>query len=192
MAIFLIRHGETACNAARIVQTPAVPLSERGLAQADALARRLAPLGIGAVVSSDLRRAVMTAERVAGLTGAAVLQWEELQERNYGDVRGLAYADLGADILAPDYEPPGGECWRVFHERVAKIWPRVTDLAQRTLGNLAVVTHGLVCHSLALHHLSLPANAGTPLRWGNASLTIIDEHAPWKVSLLNCTAHIDG
>ena len=42
MTILLIRHGETALNAARIVQPADTPLSERGIAQARALARRLA------------------------------------------------------------------------------------------------------------------------------------------------------
>jgi broad specificity phosphatase PhoE len=79
----------------------------------------------------------------------------------------------------------------VFHVRVATVWPRVAELARRTAGNLAVVTHGLVCYSLALRHLTLPANVAAPLRWGNASLTIVDAETPWKVSLLNCTAHLE-
>lgn len=192
MAIFLIRHGETAWNAARIVQTPDVPLSERGLAQAEALGRRLEKDGVTTIASSDLRRAVMTAERIRRFTRAPIVQWAELQERDFGDIRGTSYAELGFDILAPDYEPPGGEPWQSFHERVATVWPRIVELASRTDGNLAVVTHGLVCHSLALHQLAMPDKTTTPLRWGNASLTIIESQAPWKVNLLNCTAHLDG
>jgi broad specificity phosphatase PhoE len=46
MPILLIRHGETDSNAARIVQTPDVPLSARGVAQAERLARRLAGAGV--------------------------------------------------------------------------------------------------------------------------------------------------
>jgi broad specificity phosphatase PhoE len=192
MAIFLIRHGETAWNAARIVQTPEVPLSERGQAQAEALARRLAAAGVAAILSSDLRRAAMTAERIAAHTGAAISYSAELQERNYGDVRGTAYADLGVDILAPDYEPPGGESWPAFHRRVRGAWSLVRAAALRTAGNLAVVTHGLVCHSLALHHLRLPPDVPAPLRWRNASLTIVEAAPSWEVRLLDCTAHLDG
>jgi broad specificity phosphatase PhoE len=192
MAIFLIRHGETAWNAARIVQTPEVPLSERGLAQAEALARRLSTHGVTAIVSSDLRRAAMTAECIRQRTGAGIVHWPELQERNFGDVRGVAYADLGFELLAADYAPPGGESWQVFHERVATVWPRLTELASRTTGNLAVVTHGLVCHSLAVRHLTLSSDSAAELRWSNASLTIVAAEAPWQVSLLNCTAHLDA
>jgi len=192
MAIFLVRHGETAWNAARIVQTPDVPLSERGLAQAEALGRRLERHGVTTIASSDLRRAVMTSECIRGFTGAPIVQWPELQERNFGDIRGTSYAELGFDILAPHYEPPGGEAWQTFHERVATVWPRIVELASATDGNLAVVTHGLVCHSLALHQLAVPDKGTSALRWGNASLTIIESNAPWKVTLLNCTAHLDG
>ena len=107
MAILLIRHGETDSNAARIVQTPDIPLSARGIAQAERLAQRLAGLGVSRILSSDLTRAVMTAERLRAATGAPIAFDAGLQERNFGDVRGRAYAELGVDILAPDYEPPG-------------------------------------------------------------------------------------
>ena len=58
MAILLVRHGETALNAARVMQPADTPLSERGLAQARAVARRLAQRGrVAALLSSDLPRA---------------------------------------------------------------------------------------------------------------------------------------
>ena len=188
--IFLIRHGETESNAARIVQTPEVPLSERGIAQAEQLARRLAGLGVASILSSDLRRAVMTAERVHAATGAAIRLDPGLQERNYGAVRGLSYAALGVDILAPEYEPPGGETWAEFHARVDATWKRIAAAAAASDGNLAVVTHGLVCYSLALRHVRLPADHDAIVRWHNASVTVIDDKPPWAVQVLNCTEHL--
>ena len=53
MAIFVVRHGETPGNAARVVQTPETPLSARGALQAERLARRLADAGIGHILASD-------------------------------------------------------------------------------------------------------------------------------------------
>jgi probable phosphoglycerate mutase len=190
MAIFLIRHGETDSNAARIVQTPDVALSELGIAQAERLGQRLLEPGVAAILSSDLRRAVMTAERVGAATGAPIRLDPALQERNYGDVRGHAYATLGTDILAPDYEPPGGERWDEFHARVDMAWTRVAAAATATAGNLAVVTHGLVCYSLALRHLQMPPAQSAPVRWHNASVTVVDAYPPWTVRVLNCTAHL--
>lgn len=196
MQIFLIRHGETASNAAHIVQTPDTPLNERGIAQVERLAERLADAGITRILTSDLSRAHMTAERLQANTGAVLDLAPLLQERNFGDLRGHSYADLGIDIMDPQYTPPGGESWDVFHTRVESAWQRVQRAIAQAIrgneGNLAVVTHGLVCHGLALRHLSLPAGAETPRRWDNASLTTIDGAPPWCVHLLNCCAHLAG
>jgi probable phosphoglycerate mutase len=191
MAIFLIRHGETVGNAARIVQLPDSPLSPRGVSQAERLARRLAPEGIARIVSSDFARARSTAESLQRLTGAPLAFEPLLQERNFGDLRGTPYVELGLDMFAPDYAPPSGESWPVFHARVDRAWVRVQALAATSAGHLAVVTHGLVCRSLAARHLILPDGQPAPERWENTSLTIVDGPPPWRVRLLNCVAHLD-
>ena len=191
MLIFLIRHGETPGNARRIVQRPGIPLSPRGVAQAERLARRLGREGIARILSSDLARAAMTAARLRQVTDAPVQFDPLLQERNFGDLRGTAYADLGFDMFAPDYAPPNGETWEVFHARVDRAWALVQETAAATSGHLAVVTHGLVCRSLASRHLILPAGQDVPERWENAALTVIEGPAPWRVRLLNCIAHLE-
>ena len=169
--LFLIRHGETAGNALRIVQRPDIALSPRGAIQAQILDLLI-----------DLQRA----------TGAPLSFEPLLQERNFGDLRGTPYAELGFDMFAPDYAPPNGETWPVFHARVDRAWARMQELAAATGGSLAVVTHGLVCRSLAARHLILADGEVVPERWENASLTIVDWPAPWRVRLLNCVAHLDG
>jgi 2,3-bisphosphoglycerate-dependent phosphoglycerate mutase len=190
--IFLIRHGETLGNAGRIVQRPDAALSPRGIAQAERLARRLGGEGIRHILASDLARAVTTAEHVQRATGATLELDPLLQERNFGDIRGTPYAELGFDMFAPDYAPPGGERWEAFHARVDRAWTLVQAAALATDGHLAVVTHGLVCRSLATRCLALAPGEVVPLRWDNTSLTLVDAVAPWRVRLLNCIAHLDG
>lgn len=191
MSIFLIRHGETLGNASRTVQLPDDPLSPRGVAQADRLARRLQPEGITAILSSDFTRAAATADRLQRATGAPVRHDPLLQERNFGDLRGTPYAELGLDMFAPDYAPPNGETWETFHARVDRAWALIQRTAAATDGHLAVVTHGLVCRSLAARHLALPDGLEVPVRWENTALTIIDQSASGRVRLLNCIAHLD-
>lgn len=190
MAIFVIRHGETAWNAARIIQLPDTPLSERGIAQADRVAERLARAGVARILASDLVRAVMTAERVRMRTSAPVEIEAALAERDFGDLGGTPYADLAVDPFAPDYVPPRGEDWAAFHARVERGWQCVTRVAAATTGNLAVVTHGLVCRALAERHLRLGEGRSAPLRWENAALTEVDGAPPWTVRALNCTMHL--
>jgi broad specificity phosphatase PhoE len=192
MAIFLIRHGETLGNASRTVQLPDNPLSPRGMAQAERLAARLQGEGITSVLSSDLARAATTAEYLRRATGAPVRYDPLLQERNFGDIRGTPYADLGFDMFDAGFAPPNGETWEVFHARVDRAWALVQQAAAAAEGHLAVVTHGLVCRSLAARHLVLPAGQDAPERWENTALTIIDYPAPWRVRLLNSIDHLDG
>ena len=71
--LFLIRHGETEGNALRIVQHPHIPLSPRGVVQAERLAERLAGEGIASIVTSDYARAMATAERLQRATGAPLI-----------------------------------------------------------------------------------------------------------------------
>ncbi len=191
MAIYVVRHGETDLNAARIIQRPTTPLSARGRRQAEQLAVRLAPLGIAAVLTSDLARAVETAGAIVARSGAPLTVDPLLRERDFGDIRGTPYADLGLDPFALDYHPPNGESWDDFHRRVADAWALVQRTAAATAGNLAVVTHGLVCRDLAERHLVLPTGATAPGIWGNTALTEIEHTAPWTVRLLACTAHLD-
>lgn len=190
MFIYLIRHGETAGNAEGVVQMPEAPLSERGLEQAERLGARLAEAGIGQILASDYARAEMTAEALQRATDSPLEIHELLRERNYGDLRGRPYTEVGQYIMMEGYEPPNGESWEVFHERVDRAWDCVRGAAARAQGSLAVVTHGLVCRSL-FRHLQLPASADPPERFGNTSVTVIEAAKPWRASVLACTAHLD-
>ena len=194
--LLIVRHGETASNAARIVQVPETPLNHRGVAQAARLAERLVEHDrkrpIGQLVASDLRRAEMTAEPVAEALGLPLVIEPLLAERNFGDLRGRAYADIGLDIMEPGYAPPSGEDWPSFHKRVDQAWSRIRELAGEAEGDSVFVTHGLVCHSLALRHLCLGGGMEQPDRWGNTSVTHVEARSPWRATRINCCDHLDG
>jgi 2,3-bisphosphoglycerate-dependent phosphoglycerate mutase len=190
MTILVVRHGETDGNAARILQRPDVPLNERGLGQADRLARRLSALGFARILCSDLLRARMTAAPLAARSGIAIEESLLLQERNFGDLRGTPYADLAEDPFGSDFAPPNGEDWPTFHARVADAFAFIVDRRRSVNGTLVVVTHGLVCRALVERHTRLPEGAAVPERFDNAGITAIHEEAPHGVSLLNCTWHL--
>ena len=190
MSILLVRHGRTDGNARRVVQHPETPLSAEGEAQAQRLAARLAGERIGAIVSSDYARALATAEALRRVCGAPLEVDTGLRERHFGALRGRAYADFDFDPFAVEYTPPGGESWQDLHDRVDRVWERVCARANALDGDLVVVTHGLVCHSLASRRLALRSAAPTPGGFGNASLTVIEPEPPFAVRLLACVAHL--
>jgi len=190
MTILLVRHGETDGNAARVLQRPDVPLNDRGIRQAEQLARRLSAPGFAGILCSDLLRARMTAAPLAARSGLAIELTPLLQERNFGDLRGMAYAALAEDPFGPDVVPPNGEDWPTFHARVADAFACIVSRRRSANGTLVVVTHGLVCRALVERHALLPEGVAVPERFDNASITVIHEAAPHGVGLLNCTAHL--
>jgi broad specificity phosphatase PhoE len=188
--IYLLRHGETSLNASRVVQPADTPLSERGMRQAERLAARLVDAGIRTIRSSDLPRAYETARVVARVLGLPIDVDPDLQERNYGAVRGTPYAELAEDIFGPEYVPPAGESWAVFHARVDRAWARIVDAAPAD-GALAVVTHGLVCWSILSRHVLPDPCPCTSMRFANTSVSIVEGSGPWRARLVDCTAHLD-
>ena len=190
MAVILMRHGETALNAARVMQPADTPLSERGAAQARAVAQRLARRGgIGAILSSDLRRARLTAEAIGAALALPVEASARLQERNFGDLRGRPYDTLGFDPLVMQEAPPGGESAAAFAERVQQAFDEMLQRHAGARADLVVVTHGLLIRMLLAGPLRLGDDA--PGHLGNTSLSIFDAEPPHLLQLLNCTRHLD-
>ncbi|SRR6266566_7740605 len=190
MTILLVRHGETAGNASRIVQRADVPLNERGIRQAEQLARRLFNHGFVRIVCSDLLRARMTAAPLAARSGIAIEESPLLQERNFGDLRGVPYAELTENPFGPDFAPPNGEDWPTFHTRVAAAFDFIVSRRRSANGTLVVVTHGLVCRALVERHALPPEGVVVPELFENTSVTELHEDAPHVVSLINCIRHL--
>jgi 2,3-bisphosphoglycerate-dependent phosphoglycerate mutase len=190
MTILLVRHGETDGNAARVLQRPDVPLNDRGMQQAEQLARRLFSEGFVHIVCSDLLRARMTAVPLAARSGIAIEESPLLQERNFGDLRGTPYEALAEDPFGPDFAPPNGEDWPTFHARVADAFAFVVSKRRSVKGPLVVVTHGLVCRAVVERHAMLSDGIVAPERFDNASVTVLHENAPHTASLVNCTRHL--
>jgi broad specificity phosphatase PhoE len=190
MTILLVRHGETDGNAARILQHADVPLNERGMRQAERLARRLCARGFVSIVCSDLLRARMTAAPLAAGSGVAIEESPLSQERNFGDLRGMRYAELTEDPFTPDFLPPNGESWPTFHARVAHAFSFIVNRRRSVNGTLVVMTHGLVCRAIVERHARLPEGVFAPELFDNTSITALDEDAPHRVNLINCTRHL--
>lgn len=103
--IILVRHGETVDNARQVMQGQTQgELNERGREQARQVAERLASEHIDAVVASDLRRAVETAEIIAAPHGLRVETTAVLRERDWGSFTGRFIPDLRGEPWPDDIE----------------------------------------------------------------------------------------
>ena len=103
--ILLVRHGETVDNARQIMQGQTQgELNERGREQARQVAERLAAETVDAVVASDLRRAIQTAEVIAAPHGLKVETTPLLRERDWGGFTGRFIPDLRGETWPDDIE----------------------------------------------------------------------------------------
>ena len=190
MSLLLVRHGETALNAARVLQPADTPLSARGIAQAEALAERLAGRRLALILSSDLPRALRTAQAISARCGTMVQTSALLRERNFGDLRGLPYDQLPYDPLRRRDAPPNGESADEFEARVALAFAEIVGRRAPLADDLVVVTHGLVLGVMLARHVELANAAELPDHLGNTSLCVIGPVAPHRADLVNCTAHL--
>ena len=119
--VLVARHGLTAATGSALSgRTPGIPLDDRGRAQADALAERLAPVKLDAIISSPLERCAQTAAAIAGRQPGAfdVTVDDRLIEVGYGDWTGQPLRKLAREPLwrvvqthpsAVTFPGPGGE-----------------------------------------------------------------------------------
>jgi broad specificity phosphatase PhoE len=149
LTLLLVRHGQSEWNAAGLMQgqTAHVPLTELGHQQAAQAAAALAALtrdgaGPGALLSSDLLRAVQTAEHCAAATGLPVRTTPALREQGYGVLEGRPSRELWdvVDWTDPHWSAEGGESLAQLHGRVADLMAALR--AEPPAGVVALVTHG--------------------------------------------------
>lgn len=103
--IFLIRHGETVDNALQIMQGQTQgELNEQGKEQARQVAQRLAGEPVDVFISSDLHRAIQTAEIIAEPHGLPIITTSLLRERDWGSFTGRFIPDLKGEVWPDDIE----------------------------------------------------------------------------------------
>lgn len=157
--LYLIRHGQSDGNAeGRFGGHSPTPLSPLGEMQAEVTARALADERIDVVYSSDLLRAVQTAEPLAELLGLELNKTKAFRERNVGVLEGLTfreskekypkdyYALVNRDI---NHVITGGESYRQLLRRGNEA---IREILRTYRGkNVAIYSHtGAICY-LTLH-----------------------------------------
>jgi 2,3-bisphosphoglycerate-dependent phosphoglycerate mutase len=167
--LYLIRHGEAYTNVEAVIggMRGDRGLTERGVAQAEALARRLAGGEITADVlyASTLPRARATAEHVAAALQLPIEWDDELQELRPGESDGMRVDDARAKFpgfnvfVREPFTPiaPGGESWGSFQARTSAALDRI--IIRHAGQTIVVVAHGGTIEVSFLYMLGLGPQA---------------------------------
>ena len=199
-ATLLLRHGQTAMSVQKRYagSRSDVPLTEVGVQQAAAAAKRLATADLGVIVTSPLLRTVQTAQEVAAVTGAAVVTDDGFRETDFGDWEGLTFAEVRerwpaeatAWLADPQVAPPGGESFADVSARVTAALHRV--LADRVGQTVLIVSHVTPIKTLVAAALLAPPPALFRMHLDLAALSQIDWYAdgPAVLRSFNDTGHL--
>ena len=197
--MLLVRHGETPMSVERRFSGTGDPeLSERGRAQAQAVAERLTGWDVIAVVTSPRQRTQQTAAAIAGVLGLDPVVEPAVAETDFGVWDGHTFAEireqwpreLDAWLADPDVAPPGGESFTKTFARVEGARAQLTsDYAGKTV---VVVSHVTPIKAMVREALDAPAHVLYRVHLDPASLTTIDWYADGigVVRGLNDTSHL--
>jgi len=149
--IILVRHGETEWNVGEIFRGRVdIELNETGIKQAELLAEYLSDLKIDTIYSSPLKRALKTAEIIAGYHKLDVEITPGLIDFNYGEWQGLPhqevkdkYKELYAEWIKNPHRVkiPAGESLNDVRERAMGV---VDDVIAKYEGTVVLVSHRVV------------------------------------------------
>jgi probable phosphoglycerate mutase len=195
----LLRHGQTPMSVQkRYAGRSDAPLTEVGVQQAAAAAKRLMSAGLGVIVTSPLLRTVQTAQEVAAVTGAAVVTDDGFRETDFGAWEGLTFAEvrerwpaeLAAWLADPEVAPPGGESFTDVSARVTAALHRV--LAARAGQTVLIVSHVTPIKMMVAAALLAPPAALYRMHLDVAALCEIDWYAdgPAVLRSFNDTGHL--
>lgn len=177
--LFLVRHGQTSANTEhRFAGSTDVPLDDLGRAQAMQVAARFGGIDLDAIVTSPLRRARYTAEKIGEIKRLPVTLLDGLREIDFGEAEGMTIEEILAAF--PDLMPkladlhdrtlrwPEGETRGGFHDRILNTLNEI--LEEHEHKSVAVVCHGGVIGSVLAHLEDGPRN--DYVRYGVANCSI--------------------
>ncbi len=200
MRLFLVRHGETAWNKEKRIQgcRSNTALNETGYEQADRLAVLLRNERLDAAYCSPLKRAMDTAEVIAGECRLPLSVLPELREIDAGELDGLSRREMGSYHAAfwadwskgdPSTRLPGGES---LEELQSRAWWAIERILERHVDGAAVAVGHMFTNMVVIARaVNLDLRHILHLRQDPAALNIIEFSTQRNVLiLLNDTCHL--
>ena len=197
--LLLVRHGKTEGESDRYYGQIDIGLSEEGVKQTEMLRDRLAIQNLSIIYSSDLKRAVDTAEIIAAAHKLKVIPCSDLRELDFGKLAGMTFEEMkecyqGAVSLLsgrdPNISAPGGESLRQMSVRIQRFVAEVQE--QPPEQTLLVVAHGGSLKVLLCLLLGISLEHWWQFRLAPASLTVVETYPEGAVlCLLNDTPHLE-
>lgn len=203
--LYIVRHGETDWNKMGKYQgITDVPLNENGLNQAKACGEALKDITFDRILSSDLSRALVTAETIRGNRTTPITVDKRLRELNFGDWEAMLFSDIEARwpglidemYLRPHLvKVPNGESFKDLQDRA---WAGLEEFLNKNDEDetLLIACHGGTIRTLLCKLLDISISHCWNFSQGNTAINRIfyngmGEYDHNILNLLNDTAHVE-
>ena len=203
--LYIVRHGETDWNKMGKYQgITDVPLNENGLNQAKACGEALKDITFDRILSSDLSRALVTAETIRGDCTTPITVDKRLRELNFGDWEAMLFSDIESRwpglidemYLRPHLvKVPNGESFKDLQDRA---WAGLEEFLNENdeEETLLVTCHGGTIRTLLCKLLDISISHCWNFSQGNTAINRIfyngmGEYDHNILNLLNDTAHVE-
>ena len=194
MKLVLVRHGQTYANAEAIHQGWSnVALSELGKKQAEKVREKLSERHFDVIYSSDLCRAVETAEIIACNYPSTINFTQLLREVNVGNISGVSYdtaqKQYGEKYLKCtqeyNFDLFNGETAQEFKERAGRFLRQFEECAENK--SILVITHGGLMRAIMSYILGIEiSKIAKRISFKNCCISEIEfDHMGWKINSLN-------
>lgn len=199
--LYFIRHGQTIWNeSGRYQGSTEVPLSNLGIAQAKCAAKWFEKIALDGIISSNLGRAVKTAEEIAKIKNLKVETIAGLQELHFGDWEGKTFDEI-------EHQWPG-MINEMYHNPESLRLPRgesFVELQQRALRAVneiinrgdnktyAIISHGAAIRAVICGLLKIPLGTAWNFSLYNTGITCMTHYMEDRTILNfhNLTEHLE-
>ncbi|MCA9859787.1 MAG: histidine phosphatase family protein [Thermomicrobiales bacterium] len=198
----IVRHGQTAANAARRLQGLIdLPLDETGERQAQLVAQRISrEIAADALISSPLIRARTTALAISSVTGLDIQERANLKEMHFGDLEGLTVDEFSAqypELAERAFDPhnltlqwPNGDHIAEFYQRSHDAFTSIAEEHQSQ--TVVVVAHGGLIGSYLRAVAGEPLNGWRTYGLRNCGISIVEvANGVPTIVIANDCAHLD-
>jgi len=179
--IYLVRHGETDWNKnLRFQGQTDILLNETGIQQAIKVREFLKNKKLNYIFSSDLSRAIQTAEIIADNHNLKLIKYQGLREMNFGEWEGMTYTEIKEnypELVNKWFEdpssvnPPGGESLQDFQDRVSDDFNEIINKHRDK--KLLAVAHGGVIRTWLASVLKMPLAHYWKLEVDNTGISLL-------------------
>ncbi len=164
MNIYIVRHGQTDSNLAKVFNTYTEDINENGIKQAEELRDKIKDIKFDIIYCSPLKRAVHTKE-IINVNNVETIYDSRLEERDPGELAGKPWDTVDREKYWNYYYKEKYNNEESIEDLCIRIENFINEIKQKSYNNVLIVAHSGVSKAFYKYFNGIPEN-GALLKLG--------------------------